>query len=280
MEELRALGALSEPPGPSTARLAAALGLPAPPDGAEFARVMLFRLYPYASVYLGAEGMLGGEARDRVAGFWRALDMTPPAEPDHLAALLSLYAAMAERREPARKALLWEHLLPWLVPYLDRMYEVGGVVYGPWAELLSELLAEEARSLGPPTLLPLHLRTGPPLPDPREEGGDAFLAALLAPVRTGMILLGPDLARAADELGLGVRVAERAYVLRALLAQERTKVLGWLADEARRQALRHDAAPQVVRTVADWWARRARSTEVLIRELANEAAGRGTVRAT
>ena len=47
-------------------------------------------------VYLGAEGMLGGAARDRVAGFWRALGLVPPAEPDHLAALLGLAAALAD----------------------------------------------------------------------------------------------------------------------------------------------------------------------------------------
>ncbi|HAC46500.1 MAG TPA: hypothetical protein DCF65_10605, partial [Chloroflexi bacterium] len=84
------------------------------------------QLWPYASIYVGAEGKLGGEARDRVAGFWRALHLTPPAEPDHLAALLGLYATLADmeaaEQDPARRqlrrssrqALLWEHLLSWL----------------------------------------------------------------------------------------------------------------------------------------------------------------------
>jgi hypothetical protein len=33
---------------------------------------------PYAAVYLGAEGGFGGEAADRVAGFWRAIGVPPP----------------------------------------------------------------------------------------------------------------------------------------------------------------------------------------------------------
>ena len=65
---------------------------------------------------------------------WRAsgapLGREVPGEPDHLSALLGLYAGLAdaEARESAgagrilrresRKALLWEHLLSWLPPYL------------------------------------------------------------------------------------------------------------------------------------------------------------------
>ena len=58
---------------------------------------------PYASVYLGPDGALGGEGADRAAGFWRASGLTPPAEPDHLTALLALYASLGEaaaRRRP------------------------------------------------------------------------------------------------------------------------------------------------------------------------------------
>lgn len=52
-----------------------------PPAVDEHTDVLVFQAYPYASIYLGAEGMLGGKARDRIAGFWRALGGEPPAEP-------------------------------------------------------------------------------------------------------------------------------------------------------------------------------------------------------
>src|SRR5262245_14576006 len=119
MELVRALGALAEAAGPEQARIGAALGLPEIPHPSAYTDLFALQLYPYASVYVGPEGMLGGEARDRVAGFWRALRCVPPGEPDHLTALLALYAALAEQEESesdragtllwgrSRKALLW-----------------------------------------------------------------------------------------------------------------------------------------------------------------------------
>ncbi|MBA3349202.1 MAG: molecular chaperone TorD family protein, partial [Actinobacteria bacterium] len=115
----RALGALCEAPHPAHAPIAHALGLRAT-DASGYTEAFVFQLPPYASIYLGAEGMLGGEARGRIAGFWQAVGISPPGEPDHLAALLSLYAALDEAEEdesePARRvmrreakgALLWE----------------------------------------------------------------------------------------------------------------------------------------------------------------------------
>src|SRR5919202_3998337 len=132
MELFRALAVLAEPPTSKAARVAEALELGELPTADEYTEAFVFQLYPYASVYLGSEGMIGGEARDRVAGFWRALGQTPPAEPDHLSVMLALYARLVEletgesdegRREVwrnGRRAFLWEHLLSWLFAYLTK----------------------------------------------------------------------------------------------------------------------------------------------------------------
>ena len=90
MELFRALAVFAEPPTVKAARVAEAPELGELPTADEYTEVFVFQLYPYASVYLGAEGMIGGEARDRVAGFWRALGQMPPAEPDHLSVMLAL----------------------------------------------------------------------------------------------------------------------------------------------------------------------------------------------
>ena len=75
-ELFRALGAVAGEP--ADARTAcAALGLPVP-GNAEHAEVFVLNCPPYAAVYLGAEGGFGGEAADRVAGFWRAIGVPPP----------------------------------------------------------------------------------------------------------------------------------------------------------------------------------------------------------
>ncbi len=266
MELLRALGALSEPPTPSHARIAAAVGLPGPPRGDEYADVFLFDLYPYASVYLGAEGKLGGQAGDRVAGFWRAVGLAPPAEPDHLGALLGLYAALAERGAPPqwRRALLWEHLLSWTPPYLAKLEQTAPPFYRAWARLLGEALRAEAAELGPLARPSLAHREAPGLDPPGAIGGTAFLDQLLAPVRTGFVLVRGDLVEAGRRLGLGVRVAERRFVLEALLSQDAPATLGWLAAYA---------AAWERRPLPEFWCGRAAAAAALLADAAGQAAG-------
>ena len=190
--------------------------------------ILAVALYP---VFRKMEGMMGGEARDRIAGFWRALGLTPPSEPDHLVALVGLYASLAEREAEtdaerallltARAALLDEHLAPWIFLFLERVRELAGPLYGAWAGLLSDVLRAEVVDTGSRDgALSSHLRAAPPLPDPREEGSEAFLVGLLAPVRTGVILTRADLASIAGQLDMGLRAGERRYALEHLLAQE------------------------------------------------------------
>ena len=137
-ELFRALGALSETPRPELQPIADALDLGPLPGRAAHGGLFLFQLYPHASVYLGAEGMMGGEAADRIAGFWRALGQTPPGEPDHLAVMLGLHARLGELEEQAadrpagerwrhaRTAFLWENLLSWLPIFLMKLGDLGG----------------------------------------------------------------------------------------------------------------------------------------------------------
>lgn len=267
----RALGVLCESPVPGHERIAEALGLPGTPDPAEHAAVFLFQSYPYASVHLGPEGMLGGEARDRVAGFWRAVGLVPPAEPDHLAALLGLYATLVDAegsegdearvllRREARRALLWEHLLSWTLPYLARLREIAGPYHRRWADLLERALLDEAKELQSPERLPLHLRAAPPLPE-LDASADEWVAAILAPVRSGMVIVRGDLASASRDLGLALRMGERAYALRALFQQDAPATLAWLSTEAEGWIVRHEAAEPLVGQIARFWRSRAEAT--------------------
>ncbi len=281
IELLRALAVLCEPPAPEHARVAEVLGLAQAPDGADFAQTFLFELYPYASVYLGPEGMLGGEARERVAGFWRAVGRVPPADPDHLGALVGLYAGLleegvrgdgaeAEIASQAAAALLFEHLAPWVFDFLARVVALGGSSYAAWADLVSRTLGEEMARAGAPSGLPVHLSEAPSLPDPRDEGGKAFLGGLLAPVRAGVIFTRSDLARLAKSGKLGLRMGERRYVLEHLLAQEPSTVLRALAMEAEEAGVRHAERRAMLGAIAAFWEGRARSTAELLHQLATE----------
>jgi len=280
VELFRTLGVLLEPPVAAHRPLAELLDLGPPPSAAEHTDLFRFQLYPYASVYLGTEGMLGGEARDRIAGFWRALGLAPPAEPDELTVMLGFYAELAGRQaaagdgEPgaplarARRAFLAEHLVSWLPPFLAKLDELAPPYYARWGALLGAALAAEHEALGPPALLPLHLRQAAALPDPRGVGAEAFLTALMSPISSGLILVRDDLLRAARELGLGTRMGERRFVLKALLGQDAAATLAWLGAEARRWEAGHAARLPLWGATADFWRRRAAEAARLCGELA------------
>jgi TorA maturation chaperone TorD len=279
MELFRALAVLAEPPVSETAHLADALELGPVPTPSEYTEVFVFQLYPYASVYVGAEGMLGGEARDRVAGFWRALGQVPPAEPDHLSVMLALYARLVEMEESepdavrrqgwrgARKAFLWEHLLSWLPVYLAKLEGIAPPFYQKWGAILAQALNEEAETVGAQAQLPLHLRAAPGTVDPRRGETGEFLQSLLAPVRSGMILVRSDLVSAARALGLGLRLGERQFILKTLFGQDAARVLDWLTEEAADWVERHRLYHPALRTVAAVWEEKASATANLLREL-------------
>ncbi len=285
MELLRALGSLIEPPSHEHKRIAEAIGLPCPPAPSVHGAVVAFQRYPYASVYLGSEGMMGGEARDRVAGFRRALGVDAETEEDHLASLLALLAALdgwrREERADARRVLLaqalmtlvWEHMASWLGPYLASFERCGDAFYEAWAQLLGEAMDEVTGEMELPRYLPVALREAPGLADPRREGGSAFLAGLLTPVRAGAIILRDDLVRLGDEVGLACRAGERRYVLRSFFAQDPAGTLRWLASHARGWSER--VAGRGPEAIARWWSGRACESARLLTGLAEGAVTEG-----
>ena len=280
-ELFRALGAVAG--DPADARTAcAALGLPVP-GNAEHTEVFVLNCPPYASVYLGAEGGLGGEAADRAAGFWRAIGVPPPAEPDHLTALLSLYArldeapvagdgaagplapATAGALARARQALFWEHLWSWLPGYLDAVDDLGTPALASWARLVRRALAAE-RGRHPGGRLPLALRAAPVPSSPVTEPGGTgdLLDMLTTPVRSGFVLTRRRLSVAADAAGAGHRIGERRFTLRATAgtgsrgdARLALRRGGALVGPAREPQARRGHRP-------GWWAGQAARTAQLL----------------
>ncbi len=276
-EVFRALAVLAEPPTVESSSIAHALAIDRAPDARAYTELFMLTLYPYASVYLGADGMLGGEPRDKIAGFWRAIGAVPPQEPDHLAALLGAYASLedreAEASDPvrreswshARRTFLHEHLLSWLPPYLIKISEIAPA-YGAWTTLLRDALANAAGCSHVPENVPSHFRDLPALADPRKDGVAAFIASLLAPACSGIILTRPDLRRASHELGLGLRQGERRFALEAMLAQDPPRVLAWLHGETQRWLTLHRASLPI-HTAREHWIERTRQTAALLNEV-------------
>jgi TorA maturation chaperone TorD len=274
-ELLRALGAVTVVAPPADAPIMEALGLPAW-SRADHTRLFVLELPPYASIHLGHEGKLGGDGADRVAGLWRVLGLSPPADADHLAALLTLAAelgdaadrcttATARRLDHARAALVHEHLWSWLPGYLAAV--AADPAGSAWADLTRRAVAAEVAQVPEhATCLPAALRDAPPAIDPRIELDD-LLDALTAPVRVGFVLTATDLHRAGAATGVGVRRGERRYALRAMLEQEPTALLSWLADHARHWVGVHHAAP-CPGPARDWWTARAETSAKVLGDLA------------
>ena len=266
----RALAVVCEEISPASTRVGAVLGFAGPPDAAAHTDLFCLELPPYASIHLGAEGMLGGEARHRIAGTWRALGFTPPAEPDHLAALLGLYAALVDAeshatdparkvlRREARRAVLWEHLLTWVPGYAAACAVIGTSDYRIWAQALQAALLSEAAQLDSSEgrsgeRLPAPLRDAPPpvLADPDDL--DAMLDEVLVPIRSGVIITRRDLAAAARSLGLGLRLGERRFVLSALAAQDPAALCQWLSAHARTWTEQHRSLVPSLGATARFW---------------------------
>lgn len=275
-ELVRALGAVAD--SPQAARAASGpLGLQQPGD-AEHTDVFVMNLPAYAAVYTGPDGALGGQGGDRIAGFWRAAGLDVPAEPDHLSALLGLYASLGEAVSTARSpaavaalsriqaALLWEHLRPWLPSYLSAVTDLPAPALASWARLLRRVLAAETARQPALAALPLALRQAPP--EATAGTGMKDLTALLTvPVRSGMILTRRRLAIGAGSASVGHRIGERRFTLRAMLEQDPQATLAWLAAEAFRWQRRHNRASSGDQ-LASWWAQRARHTRHVLHQRA------------
>lgn len=256
---------------PATAAIATrALGL-GDTTGEAHTRVFVLDCPPYASVHLGPEGHLGGEATERVAGFWRTVGATPPAEPDHLASLLVLYASLGRAADAAidpaaragldhaRLALVWEHLWTWVPGYAAAVEGLPVPLFADWARLVRRVLAADlpaARRAGGDRL-PLALREAPPPLDGAPTRAE-LLDALVAPVRSGIVLTRHQLDVACADLGIGRRIGERRYTLAAMLDQDPDATLAWLTRHTRQWRRRHRQAGDDL--VSRWWAARAART--------------------
>jgi hypothetical protein len=175
---------------------------------------------------------------------------------------------VAAARRPATRvalartqaSLFWEHLHPWLPAYLEAVTDGPAPALAAWAVLLRHLIAAEAARQPAMPALPLALRAAPPGVEANPQADSRTMAeALTIPVRSGMILTRHRVALGARQAGVGLRIGERRFTLRAMLEQDPPGTLAWLAAEAFRWQRRHQARAGADPT-APWWADRARRT--------------------
>lgn len=141
------------------------------------------------------------------------------------------------------------------------MAELAVPALTAWAELARRAIAAEFSAQPAWPRLPLALRAAPG--DIGE--GRRLTDALTTPVRSGIIVTRRRLAAGAGQAGLGHRIGERRYTLRAMFGQDPQSTLAWAAHEAMRWQHRH-ASRAAGDAVAGWWAARAGRTRILLRD--------------
>src|SRR5688572_28284183 len=161
MHLFSSLGEIIEAPGAEQARMARMLGLAGEPNRNEFTNLFVVQLFPYASIYLNANGLAGGAVRRRVTDYWKMADAISPHEPDHITALLKPYGSLhpthgdypTSDMTDIRRIIFWEILASWLPMYLLRIRELGSSLYQAWSDVLFDVIEAEAAQLAAPAVM-------------------------------------------------------------------------------------------------------------------------------
>jgi len=158
-----------------------------PRAAARYTHVFVLNAYPFASVYLDADGGIEGEHAGFTRGVLEALGLRvePGTAADHIAVQLDALAALVEREadandaadagDPAgraaararhaQRALLGEHLLPWAPLFLDAVARVDEGLFRAMAGSTRDTLVAHAATL----LGGASARPPASGPDPRDE---------------------------------------------------------------------------------------------------------------
>lgn len=181
------LDVLSEVPG---------LSPYATPDAAaRYTDVLVLNVYPFASVYLDADGALHAGRATFTAGVLRALGLRVHAREgvsaDHVSVALEALAALlerevdadsdvdADRARHAQRTVLAEHLLPWAPLFLGAVERVDDGLYRAVARTVETTLRRHAARLAALDAAPPE--AAPPEPTPPEAAPSESHAADLAP---------------------------------------------------------------------------------------------------
>jgi TorA maturation chaperone TorD len=269
------------------------------PDGdraaAEHYSLLGFNVFPFQSIFLDPQALLGGSVTDSVLAFYREAGFqgTPFAEnADHLGVELALLAFLsgaeadawrdglpktALRMRHLQRRFLDEHLMRWLTPLVRAIRQQAQPFYSALAGLTLELALAHRSALGPgETHEPASFL--PPLPDLLDDdktGLKEIAGYLLTPAYSGLYLSRDDVARLARRHGLprgfGTRRQTLVNLLHAaadyaaldpLLADLRGLVDDWRAFYATFL----DGTPALA-AIAGTWIERISVTQELLEDL-------------
>lgn len=203
--------------------LAEALRPPSDEDGvralrAEYARLLLLEAPPYASLYLDAPPVIGGEtARRWEATLARigmpALPLERAAARDHAGLYLRALAQAERTGAPGATRTILAEALRWLPQYLTALEQADPQgFYGRVARLVAYALSESARAVEPPTGAAAASAT-PPDALPEDDRLRTLARWLCTPLWSGWYLTPSGLRTFAHAFGSPPGRTERAALL-------------------------------------------------------------------
>lgn len=233
-------------------------------------------LPPFASVYLSGDGNIGGESHSAIAGFYHALGVPTPSDPDHLSSLFSLLSQILQKEadltkgssDPAREAklasvsraksvLVGEHLLSWLPAYLLRAKEVVSYRLSGWVNCAMDLLSVLVDQISQSEIGEEEFEF--------ERFGSVSDAVewITTPRKSGLVITPWDISNIGDDLGVALRVGRKRFVLEELLNQSRSDVALALQVLSDHQMKLFNAHKREFPSLSIWAERAARTRELI-----------------
>lgn len=194
-------------------------------------------VYPFETVFLTVDGLLGGEVTESVARSYYEAGYNPDASEtsDHLGNQLGLMAFLAGAEADARqdevvqaihhmvhlqRKFLDVHLLCWLPAVVMSIHQHSNETFSILADLVLDLAFRHRQTLGDDPINPTHpfiLPTVPNILDDDKTGLKDIAEFLLTPAYTGIYLSRDDIARIGGQFRLPRGFGKRHQMLTNLL---------------------------------------------------------------
>ena len=183
--------------------------------GAEHYQLFVHNVFPYESIFLGDDGLLGGTITESVAGFYQRIGFTPTSDEsaDHISTELSAMAYLCfaeldaiedeiphqvERLRQLQRHFLDEHLLRWLPAFVFAVEQQEPTIYTDVVRQSFDVVCRHRVQLGDDLMATSNrfvLTASPDLLADEKTSLRDIARYLLTPAYTGFFLSVDDIRR-------------------------------------------------------------------------------------
>ncbi|MEM9952738.1 MAG: molecular chaperone TorD family protein [Chloroflexota bacterium] len=206
-------------------------------DGASHYQLFVHNVFPYESIFLGNDGLLGGVVTERVVTFYERIGFQADSSDsaDHISNELSALAHLCfaehdaivndlvhevQRLRQLQRRFLDEHLLRWLATFWLAVQQQEQSVYTAIVQQSFELVCRHREALGDDLMAQDKLFILPRSPDVIDDEKTSLrdiARYLLTPAYTGFYLSSDDIKRIGTRLRLPHGFGKRQQILTNLL---------------------------------------------------------------